>query len=89
MHDNGLETDELEQGDILNNTALQLFIAHGAAAILDNDDLAVEFLYIGERLDQHLRLLLRFCLFLIQIGFHLFLFSFLLVFGLFRRDICR
>ena len=74
VHDDGLEADELEQGNILDDTALQLFIAHCAAAVLDDDDLAVEFLNIGERLDQHLCLLLRLCLFFIQIRFHIFYF---------------
>ena len=73
MHDDRLESDKLEQGDILDHAALQILIAHGAAAVLDNDDLAVEFLNIGERFNQHLGLLLRFRLFFIQIRFHVFL----------------
>ena len=70
VHDDGLEADQLEQGDVLDNASLQGLIAHGTPAVLDDDDLAVEFLNIGQRLDQDLCLLLRFHLFPAQIGFH-------------------
>ena len=63
VDNDGLKAYELEQGDVLNDTPLQLFIAHCAPAVLDDNDLAVEFLNIRQRLDQHLGLFLRLHLF--------------------------
>ncbi len=55
MHDDRLESDELEQCDVLDHTLFQILIHHGAAAVFHHDDLAVKALDVRQSLDQHLR----------------------------------
>ena len=66
MHNNGFEAYQLQQRHVLNDVFLQFFVAHGTAAVFYHNDLAVEFLYVRKRLDQH------FCFFhyLFHIFFH-------------------
>ena len=57
VHEDDLDTDELQQNEIAHNSVAELFIDHGVAAVFDDNDLAVVFLEIGERLRENERAL--------------------------------
>lgn len=72
MHDDRMEADELQDCNVLHHMLLQFFIKHRSAAVLHDDDSALELLDIRQCLDQ------RFCflhdavvnnLFFIHFGF--------------------
>ncbi len=77
MDDDGVKSDEFQQSDIFDDILLQLRVLHRGPAILYDDDLAVVFLNVGKRLNQHLRLSL--CL--VNCCFHLKILSCLLSHG--------
>ena len=52
VYDNRLESDQLEKDGIFDNVLHQIIVEHRAPAVLDDDDLAVEPLYIWQRLDE-------------------------------------
>src|SRR5699024_3781114 len=54
VYDDRLESDELEQCDVLDHTLFQILIHHGAAAVFHHDDLTVKALDVRQSLDQHL-----------------------------------
>ena len=72
MDDDGFEAYQLQQCHVLDDILLQFFVAHGTAAVFYHNDLAVEFLYVRKRLDQHL----RFSHYLFHIFFHCFVHAF-------------
>ena len=55
MHEYDLHADVPEEDDILHDLHLQRLIDHRVAAVFDDDDLAVVFLDIRERLREDLR----------------------------------
>ena len=44
MHDNGVQTNQLEQHDIISKRLLEALFSHGVAAVLHDDGLAMEAL---------------------------------------------
>ncbi len=56
VDDDGLEAHQLQESHVLDHIFLQFLIAHGTAAVFDHNDFAVEFLNVGQCLDQGLRL---------------------------------
>ena len=75
VYNNRLKSYEFEERHVLDHVSLQFLIVHGASAVLDHDDLAVELLNIGKRLDQYGGLPLCFALFPVQMCFHVNLIS--------------
>ena len=56
MDDDGQDTDRLQQHDVFGKILRQCRIAHGMAAVFDDEDLARIALQIGQRFDQRFRL---------------------------------
>ena len=56
MHNDRMYADVLHQRHILHDLVLELFIDHGIAAVLNDDGLAVKFLYVRQCLDEDCRL---------------------------------
>ena len=56
MHDDGLDPDVAEVGDVGGEGILQLFADHRVAAVLDDDDLVAEAAQPREGLDESRRL---------------------------------
>ncbi len=56
VHHHRIDTDVLEQHDVLRKARLELFVFHRVAAVLDDEGLAVEALKVRQCLHQHFRL---------------------------------
>jgi hypothetical protein len=54
MHDDRLQAGLLEQHDVLGEILGRSRIAHGVAAILDDDHFLIVALHVRQRLDEHL-----------------------------------
>ena len=52
VHDDGADADVLHQRDVLHDLLLEVLVDHRIAAVLDDDGLAIEFLDVGQRLDE-------------------------------------
>ena len=65
VYDDRAESDQFQQGNILDHALFQFMVHHGAPAVFYDDRCTLESLYVGKRLDQHR------CL--VQIEFHLLL----------------
>ena len=59
MHDHGIEAGLLEQHDVAGEVAGDLLVAHGMAAILDDDDRIVMALHMRQGLGQDRGLVVR------------------------------
>ena len=55
MHDHRVDTDQVEQDDILREGFGQLGRAHRMATVLDDEGLAAKAPYIRKRLGENLR----------------------------------
>src|SRR3546814_402289 len=56
MHDDGVDTDLLQQHDIAGERFCQPVLAHRMTAVFHDEALAVVLAHIGQRLDEHARL---------------------------------
>ena len=52
MDEDGIDSDGFEEDDIAEETLDDLFVFHGASAVLDDESLAAKFLDEGECLDE-------------------------------------
>src|SRR5262249_17839090 len=55
MHDDGVDAHLLEQHDVLGELARERGVAHGVAAVFDDEGLAGELAHIGQGLRQRRR----------------------------------
>ncbi len=56
MDHHGIDTDVLEQNDVLGEARFEFLVLHGMAAVFDDKGLAIKALEIRQRLHQHLSL---------------------------------
>ena len=56
VHDHRIQPDQLQQHDVAREALLETFVGHRVAAVLHDDDLAVEATDVGHRLGEDRRL---------------------------------
>ena len=59
MYDNDLDTDQIEQHQIVDNGILEFFVDHRVAAVFYDNSLTVIFLNVRKRFDQNIGAQLR------------------------------
>ena len=55
VNDDRIDAAMLQQHDVLGEVVRQLLVAHGVAAIFDDEGLALIFFQVGQRIDQRAR----------------------------------